>query len=143
MKEQLKKWFFSFVLVQNCITLAMGLIGTVGISEVRVPYFAFFLPTIFAFLSMLPDLVFLSKKERAINETLIIKFVKLVIREVIVLGAQKLLAPSTSTALLIVLGIAVFCIVTLVNLINWLFAKGESNAMNQKLEAYRQQNSQL
>lgn len=59
------------------------------------------------------------------------------------LVAQKLLAPSTSTALLIILEIAVFCIVALVNLINWLFAKGESDAMNQKLEAYRAQNSQL
>lgn len=137
MREYIKKWFFSFVLVQTGITIAIGVFGTVWLKDLRVPYVSFLLPSLFAFLSLLPDLFLFSTKERGIRQTLLVDQSKLLLREGIVLGAQKLLAPGTSVQLLLTLGIMVFVIALVVKFVLWCYSVEESKLMNRKLTSYR------
>lgn len=137
MREYIKKWFFSFVLVQTGITIAIGVFGTVWLKDLRVPYVSFLLPSLFAFLSLLPDLFLFSTKERGIRQTLLVDLSKLLLREGIVLGAQKLLAPGTSVQLLLTLGIMVFVIALVVKFVLWCYSVEESKLMNRKLTSYR------
>lgn len=137
-----KRMFFSFVLIQAGITLAMGIIGCAMRKDAVVPYVAFFFPFLFAALCMIPQILFYTEKELTIRQTLVRRIIELALLEVIVLGGQKVLAPSTSFILFVCIGISVAGIAAIVQLIGWLYGKGEADQMNQKLQEHRRKQTE-
>ena len=131
-----QKIFFTYILIQAGITLAMGVIGTLFTTDLYVPYEAFFLPFLFALLCLIPDFIFYSTKEPSIRRIFVEKIVRFFMLEGIVLGTQKFLSPSTPVTLMVAIGVSVAVIMLFIEIVHWLYDSREAENMNRKLREY-------
>ena len=132
-----KRMFFMFMLIEGGISITMGVGGMIMVPGETVPYYAFFIPFLFAALCMIPVMLLYTEKEMTIKQAIIRKIIMVLLLEILVLLAQRIISPSATISLYVCVFISVFVIVAVVGLITWLYDKEAADQMNEKLKKNR------
>lgn len=115
----IKKIMMSFFISVTCICAAMALIGMVFEPGAKFGYDAYFSPLLFGALASLPSLVTYSKNELSLRQAAIRNVIHFVLLEVVILVALYYGGVLTSASMAVSLGVSIFIIDLIVNLVLW------------------------
>ena len=87
-----------FFIVTACVTTAQGIVGTLLWPEARFGFDAFLFPPLFGILSVLSNVVLISKKELSMGQMAFRMFLQLLVIEVMVFSRSSRLDSSDSVA---------------------------------------------
>lgn len=130
-----------FFIVTACVTTAQGIIGTLLWPEARFGFEAFLFPPLFGILSVLSNVVLISKKELSMGQMAFRMFLQLLVIEVMVF-AVNIMAGSFKNytpAICILLAIAVAGIYGVVHVMIWLNDWREAKAFNERLRRFQEE----
>lgn len=130
-----------FFIVTACVTTAQGIIGTLLWPEARFGFEAFLFPPLFGILSVLSNVVLISKKELSMGQMAFRMFLQLLVIEVMVF-AVNIMAGSFKNytpAICILLAIAVAGIYGVVHVMIWLNDRREAKAFNERLRRFQEE----
>lgn len=132
---------FIFFIVTACVTTAQGIIGTLLWPEARFGFEAFLFPPLFGILSVLSNVVLISKKELSMGQMAFRMFLQLLVIEVMVF-AVNIMAGSFKNytpGICILLAIAVAGIYGVVHVMMWLNDRREAKAFNERLRRFQEE----
>ena len=132
-----KKVMMSFFVSVACICAAMALVGMTFETDTRFGYEAFLSPLIFGLLASIPTLVTYSKKELSLEQTAVRNLLHFVLLEMIVLSVLYFGGMLTSVSMAISLGISIFIIDLVVNLVLWINDKRIAKEFNTALKRWQ------
>ena len=130
-----------FFIVTACVTTAQGIVGTLLWPEARFGFEAFLFPPLFGILSVLSNVVLISKKELSMGQMAFRMFLQLLVIEVMVF-AVNIMAGSFKNytpAICILLAIAVAGIYGVVHVMMWLNDRREAKAFNERLRRFQEE----
>lgn len=137
----LKKVVPTYFMIVTFLNIGMLIVGTIFFPEVRFGYDAYFSPLLFGLIgSIIPLVEYLFQRKKA-NQGVIIAHtaVELVVLEVCILGAAKLLGTIDSALTAVIIAGMVFVIFVIVGVINYLQDKALCTEMNKALSDYKAQ----
>lgn len=132
---------FIFFIVTACVTTAQGIVGTLLWPEARFGFEAFLFPPLFGILSVLSNVVLISKKELSMGQMAFRMFLQLLVIEVMVF-AVNIMAGSFKNytpAICILLAIAVAGIYGVVHVMMWLNDRRAAKAFNERLRRFQEE----
>lgn len=129
-----KKVMMSFFVSVACISAAMALIGMVFEPDTRFGYEAYLSPLIFGALASFPLLVKYSKRELSLKQAAIRNVVHFLLLEVVILSVLYFGGILTSVSMAVSLGISIFMIDLIVNLVLWINDKRTAKEFNGALK---------
>ena len=124
----------SFFVSVACISAAMALIGMVFEPDTRFGYEAYLSPLIFGALASFPLLVKYSKRELSLKQAAIRNVVHFLLLEVVILSVLYFGGILTSVSMAVSLGISIFMIDLIVNLVLWINDKRTAKEFNGALK---------
>lgn len=129
-----KKVMMSFFISVTCICAVMALIGMVFEADARFGYEAFLSPLIFGVVASIPSLVQYSKKDLSLRQTAIRNVIHFLLLEVAILSILYFWGLLTSLSMVVSLGISIFVIDLIVNLVLWINDKRTAKEFNYALK---------
>lgn len=130
-----------FFIVTACVTTAQGIVGTLLWPDARVGFAAFLFPPLFGILSVLSNVVLISKKELSMGQMAFRMFLQLLVIEVMVF-AVNIMAGSFKNytpAICILLAVAVAGIYGVVHLMMWLNDRHAAKVFNERLRRFQEE----
>ena len=133
--------FLIFFIVTACVTTAQGIVGTLLWPEARFGFDAFLFPPLFGILSVLSNVVLISKKELSMGQMAFRMFLQLLVIEVMVFSVNILVGSSENytPAICILLSGAVAGIYGVVHVIMWLNDRRAAKAFNERLRRFQEE----
>lgn len=130
-----------FFIVTACVTTAQGIVGTLLWPEARFGFDAFLFPPLFGILSVLSNVVLISKKELSMGQMAFRMFLQLLVIEVMVFSVNILVGSSENytPAICILLAGAVAGIYGVVHVIMWLNDRRVAKAFNERLRRFQEE----
>lgn len=130
-----------FFIVTACVTTAQGIVGTLLWPEARFGFDAFLFPPLFGILSVLSNVVLISKKELSMGQMAFRMFLQLLVIEVMVFSVNILVGSSENytPAICILLAIAVAGIYGVVHVMMWLNDRRAAKAFNERLRRFQEE----
>ena len=130
-----------FFNVTACVTTAQGIVGTLLWPEARFGFDAFLFPPLFGILSVLSNVVLISKKELSMGQMAVRMFLQLLVIEVMVFSVNILAGSSENytPAICILLSGAVAGIYGVVHVIMWLNDRRAAKAFNERLRRFQEE----
>ena len=127
-----------FFIVTACVTTAQGIVGTLLWPEARFGFDAFLFPPLFGILSVLSNVVLISKKELSMGQ---MAFRMFLVIEVMVFSVNILVGSSENytPAICILLAGAVAGIYGVVHVIMWLNDRRAAKAFNERLRRFQEE----
>lgn len=138
LKDFIKKLFWSFLMIQAGINIAIGVIGLLSHTSNSLSPAAFFMPFIYAFFCSLVSLVTYSSKELSTRNLVLRKIIQLVLVEAVVLIITYMVEALVSTTMLAAVSVSVFMIFLLINLTDYLLSKAQAEKLTEKLKTVNQ-----
>lgn len=129
-----KKVMMSFFVSVTCICTVMALVGMVFEPDARFGYEAFLSPLIFGAVASIPSLVQYSKKDLSLRQTAIRNAIHFLLLEAAILSILYFLGLLTSLSMAVSLGISIFVIDLIVNLVLWINDKRTAMEFNNALK---------
>ncbi len=129
-----KKIMMSFFIAVTCICAAMALIGVIFEPDIRFGYEAFLSPLIFSAVATFPSLVQYSKKELSLRQTAVRNVIHFILLEAVVLSVLYFGGILTDMSITLSLGVSIFVIDLIVNLVLWLNDKKTAKEFNNALK---------
>lgn len=132
---------FIFFIVTACVTTAQGVVGTLLWPEARFGFEAFLFPPLFGILSVLSNVVLISKRELSMGQMAFRMFLQLLVIEVMVF-AVNIMAGSFENytpAICILLTVAVAGIYGVVHLMMWLNDRRVARSFNERLRRFQEE----
>lgn len=129
-----KKVMMSFFVSVTCICTVMALVGMVFEADARFGYEAFLSPLIFGAVASIPSLVQYSKKDLSLRQTAIRNAIHFLLLEAGILSILYFLGLLTSASMAVSLGISIFVIDLIVNLVLWINDKRTAKEFNNALK---------
>ena len=132
---------FIFFIVTACVTTAQGIVGTLLWPEARLGFDAFLFPPLFGILSVLSNVVLISKKELSMGQMTFRMFLQLLVIEVMVFSVNIIAGSfeNYTPATCILLAIAVAGIYGVVHLMMWLNDRRAAKAFNERLRRFQEE----
>ncbi len=130
-----------FFIVTACVTTAQGIVGTLLWPEARFGFDAFLFPPLFGILSVLSNVVLISKKELSMGQMAFRMFLQLLVIEGMVF-AVNIMAGSFKNytpAICILLAIAIAVIYGVVHLMMWLNDRHAAKVFNERLRRFQEE----
>ena len=130
-----------FFIVTACVTTAQGIVGTLLWPEARFGFEAFLFPPLFGILSVLSNVVLISKRELSMGQMAFRMFLQLLVIEVMVF-AVNIMAGSFENytpAICILLTVAVAGIYGVVHLMMWLNDRRVARSFNERLRRFQEE----
>lgn len=130
-----------FFIVTACVTTAQGIVGTLLWPEARLGFDAFLFPPLFGILSVLSNVVLISKKELSMGQMAFRMFLQLLVIEGMVF-AVNIMAGSFKNytpAICILLAVAVAGIYGVVHLMMWLNDRHAAKVFNERLRRFQEE----
>ena len=130
-----------FFIVTACVTTAQGIVGMLLWPEARFGFDAFLFPPLFGILSVLSNVVLISKKELSMGQMAFRMFLQLLVIEVMVFSVNILVGSSENytPAICILLAGAVAGIYGVVHVIMWLNDRRAAKAFNERLRRFQEE----
>lgn len=130
-----------FFIVTACVTTVQGIVGTLLWPEARFGFDAFLFPPLFGILSVLSNVVLISKKELSMGQMAFRMFLQLLVIEVMVFSVNILVGSSENytPAIRILLAGAVAGIYGVVHVIMWLNDRRAAKAFNERLRRFQEE----
>lgn len=135
LKEFLKKRAVDFLMIQAGITFSVGIIGSVSGSATYITPYAFFMPFVYAFFCILPSFVVYSPKELSISQMVVRKVIQFLLIELVTLLISYLIGTLHSTFVCIAIVVTVAVVYAIINLIDYLTEKSDTDSMNKKIQS--------
>lgn len=136
------EFMMSFFVCTACICILEGVLGMIFFPEQRFGYEAFFSPPLFGFLSVLCGIVTRSKRELSMREVIVRRGVHLLLIELIVFGLNYAAGTIFSTALFVVLALAIAVIFVAVYAVLYVNDKRSAVLFNEELRKYQERAEQ-
>ena len=132
---------FIFFIVTACVTTAQGIVGTLLWPEARFGFEAFLFPPLFGILSVLSNVVLISKKELSMGQMAFRMFLQLLVIEVMVFVVNIMAGSfkNYTPAICILLAIAVAGIYGVVHVMMWLNDRRAAKAFNERLRRFQEE----
>lgn len=140
-KEFLRKQLLIFVVLVTCISLVMGIAGSIFDSERRFTYGAYFSPMLYAGLYLLLQFISYSKKELTMKQYLFRCFLQFLTYEAIVLSFA-LFVSKISLQVTLALAVCVPVVEVLAHLVLWFLDMRKANEIKKELFAYQKKYTQ-
>lgn len=131
------EFMMSFFVCTACICILEGVLGMIFLPEQRFGYDAFFSPPLFGFVSVLFGIVTYSKHELTMQEVIVRRCIHLLLIEVFVVGLNYAAGTIFSTALVIVLVLAIAVIFVAVYAVLYVNDKRSAVLFNEELKKYQ------
>ena len=133
--------FLIFFIVTACVTTAQGIVGTLLWPEARFGFDAFLFPPLFGILSVLSNVVLISKKELSMGQMAFRMFLQLLVIEVMVFSVfnQTASTENYTPAICILLAGTVAGIYGVVHVIMWLNDRRAAKAFNERLRRFQEE----
>ena len=130
-----------FFIVTACVTTVQGIVGTLLWPEARFGFDAFLFPPLFGILSVLSNVVLISKKELSMGQMAFRMFLQLLVIEVMVFSVNILAGSSENytPAICILLADVVAGIYGVVHVIMWLNDRRVAKAFNERLRRFQEE----
>ena len=140
-RKTLIHYLLVFFIVTACVTTAQGIVGTLLWPEARFGFDAFLFPPLFGILSVLSNVVLISKKELSMGQMAFRMFLQLLVIEVMVFSVNILVGSSENytPAICILLAGAVAGIYGVVHVIMWLNDRRVAKAFNERLRRFQEE----
>ena len=140
-RKTLIHYLLVFFIVTACVTTAQGIVGTLLWPEARFGFDAFLFPPLFGILSVLSNVVLISKKELSMGQMAFRMFLQLLVIEVMVFSVNILVGSSENytPAICILLAGAVAGIYGVVHVIMWLNDRRAAKAFNERLRRFQEE----
>ncbi len=117
----IKQLIINFMLISACITAAMAIMGVIFLPDTKVNYASFFVPFLFAAVSMFPSLAYISRKILSKSQMIWRMILHFFLLEASVLGFAYLLGVLASAGITAALALSVLIIdvvVTALTMVN-------------------------
>lgn len=134
LKSILKKCMMDFLMIQAGITLSIGVIGCIKTPTVGVTPYSFFIPFVYAFFCVIPSFVIYSANELSIKQMLVRKVIQFLLIEFIVMSVSYMMGTLNNTFICIAILLAVVVVYIVINVLEYLFCKSETDAMTKKIQ---------
>ncbi len=138
-KEFFRTIFMSFFIVVTLVDIAMFVMGSALLPDMKFGYEAFLSPIIYAACSMIPFVVMYSKKELSRKQMLVRYALQLLSLEVLLtllaFGGESL--KREQPLIIVTFCIAVFVVYVLVHLVLWLLDLKAAQRMTEDLHVYQ------
>ena len=132
-----KKVMMSFFVSVACICSAMALVGMIFEADTRFGYEAFLSPLIFGLVASIPTLVTYSKRELSVKQTAVRNLLHLVLLELVILSVLYFAGILTSVSMAVSLGVSIFIIDIVVNLVLWINDTRIAKEFNSALKRFQ------
>lgn len=121
-KEFIAEWLRSFFSVVTMINIAMCLMGSAMLPEMRFGYRVFIVPVIYGLAGTMPNLVMYSKRELKIRELMVRKVLQFILTEICVLFVAFYGSSESDRPLWLIgiVALSIFVIFVLAVLFEWL-----------------------
>lgn len=130
--EYLKQTISNFFIVVTLVSVAMATAGLIVSPDTRFSYAVLYSPFLFGLISVLPSLVFYSKKELSLKAQLIRNILHLLLIEILIVSALKLLN-NISLVESVALMISILIVYVLATFITWLLDSRLANSLTKSL----------
>ena len=137
-KTILSELMMSFFVTSTCISICMGVLGTIFLKDDTLGYDAYFLPVIFGFITISLGFFNYTKKEISIGQAIVRKAIHLLLIECFIFGINYFSGTVFKPILAIWLAISIAVVYVVVNLITWLNDKRVTTRFNRELEVFQQ-----
>jgi len=121
-KEFIAEWLRTFFTVVTMINIAMCLMGSYLLPDMRFGYKAFLAPVIYGLAGTMPNLVMYSKRELKVRELMVRKILHLILTEICVLFVAFHGSSESDRPLWLIgiVALSIFVIFVLAVLFEWL-----------------------
>lgn len=133
----IKKILLSFFVTVTCISVAMAVLGMLFFPNVRFGYEAFLFPLLFGAVTVLPGMLFYSKKEIPIKQVIVRKVLQLVYIETIIIGMNYLNGALINLSVTLLLALSIIIICLIVDLVLWANDKKTAKDFNKNLKKWQ------
>ena len=140
LKEFLRKQLLIFVVLVTCISLAMGITGSIFDSGRRFTYGAYFSPILYAGIYMLLQFITYSKKELTMKQYVFRCFLQFLVYETILISFALFIS-KVSIKIIIVLALCVPVVAVFSTLMIWFLDLRKAKEMKKELFTYQQKHS--
>lgn len=137
----IKRIVIPFFVITACVSIVMGILGRIFYSDMYLPYTALFLPALYGATTVLPSLVFYSKKELSVKQIKLRRIIQVLLIEALVLLINYWNGNIKSAALAVSLAVAVLIIILTVYAIQYLNEKRTADELNAALKRIKKENS--
>ena len=140
LKDFLRNQLLIFVVLVTCISLVMGIAGSIFDSERGFTYGAYFSPMIYAGLYLLLQFISYSKRELTIKQYLFRCLLQFLVYEIIVISFALFISKA-STKVVLTLAICVPVVEVITKLILWFLDVRKANNLKKELFIYQNKHS--
>lgn len=140
--DPLREFLFDYIVAVAENTLAIAVIGSIFLGDAAVSFFYFFVPFVLALICMLPCVPIYLKEDMTIRQILIQRGVELIVLEIAMYAAVKLMFGDVMPRvgyILVMFSVAFFQ--TMSYLIKWYLEKEEAEKINRKIQEHRSRHS--
>jgi len=130
----LKNQFLRFVTVQAFTNLAIGTLGLIYQPGAQFGYQAFFLPSVYALVCILPGLFFYTSRDLTRNQMVVREILRILVTEAVFLTFMTFVNGLREPVMILAVALSVLCIEALLWFVNWLRDSREAKFLNVHLE---------